>query len=96
MGKHSGSSIQTAEAKTLAHPALSNFGSVKANRIQLPHFINQPPEKSRLPRSRRSGNQDVGVVHTEFLQFVIAFARSAMQVLELFRVASCKSISRKQ
>ena len=49
-------------------------------------FIHQAPEQGGFTCSRSAGNQDVGLAHTGFLQFVIVSALSAVKMLKLFRV----------
>jgi hypothetical protein len=56
MGKNSSSPIQTAEAKPLAPPTLSDFGSKKSDWIQMPQFINKSPKNRGLARTRHAGD----------------------------------------
>jgi hypothetical protein len=69
MGQRTGAAIQAAKFEAPARFALTDFGGVKTDRVQVLQFIHQPPKKGRLARSRKSGNQDVIASKHYFLLF---------------------------
>jgi hypothetical protein len=59
MGKNSSSPIQTAEAKPLSPPTLSDFSRKKSDRIQMPQLIYEPPKNRGFARTGQTGDQNI-------------------------------------